>query len=154
MFSSSGIRVGNTSCSLVVMWWLKPPKKQARKPSGLKSVQIKWTFEALRLGTWQSHQSSGQIMWLCCCANDMDVDKCANIKSTTGCAVCVRYFYIYTKRWKTTSICGTSVWRNLPVTIDHILLWITDFVIYQDNFLPKKIKDGMEKTHAASNIFT
>merc|ERR1712192_91313 len=31
-----GIRVGNTSYSLVVMWCLTPPTKQARKSSGLE----------------------------------------------------------------------------------------------------------------------
>jgi hypothetical protein len=52
--------------------------------------------------------------------------NCANIKKAqqgvlyaceTTAAIC-----IYTKDGNIASICGTSVWRNLPVAIDPILL--------------------------------
>jgi len=112
------------------------------------SVQIKWTFEALRLGTWQSHQSSGQIMWLYCCANDIDLDKCANIKSATGCVVCVRYYYIYNRRWKL----EFNLWYKCVAesTCDyrsHIALNYR-FCNLSRQFLTKKVNDGMEKTHS------
>merc|ERR1712037_410182 len=84
--------------------------------------QIKWTFVALRHGNVTNPVDEScdsavlqKLIW----TNEPTLKAQQGVlyACETTAAIC-----IYKKDGNIASICGTSVWRNLPVAIDPILL--------------------------------